>query len=89
MMLFLHLFNTLDYQNLFQPLVYYLSLFGDACVPIFAFVSGYGLYYKYSKSTATYSKDNVVRLKKLYLNYWIIILLFPVALGFVLQFTGY
>lgn len=97
MMLFLHLFNSLDYQNLFQPLVfiggkplvYYLSLFGDACVPIFAFVSGYGLYYKYSKSTVTYPKDNVVRLKKLYLNYWIIILLFPVAIGLILQFPGY
>jgi surface polysaccharide O-acyltransferase-like enzyme len=51
MMLCLHLFNQ-DYHGLFQPLLfvgsqplsYYVSLFCDACVPIFAFVSGYGLF---------------------------------------------
>lgn len=97
MMLFLHLFNTLDYQGLFQPLlyvgakplVYYISLFCDACVPIFSFVSGYGLYHKYLKSSSNFRKDNLISLKKLYINYWIIILLFPVALGLVLQFPGY
>ena len=45
MMLCLHLFNTLNYQGLFvplifigdKPLVYYISLFCDCCVPIYCF----------------------------------------------------
>lgn len=97
MMLCLHLFNTLDYQGLFEPLlyiglkplVYYLSLFCDACVPIFAFVSGYGLYFKYQQNPIIYRKDNLRRLKKLYLNYWIIVFLFPVGLGFLLGREDY
>ena len=97
MMLYLHLFNTLDYQGLFEPLiyigskpfVYYMSLFCDACVPIFAFVSGYGLYFKYQQNQSTYWKDNLSRLKKLYLNYWIILLIFPVGLGLFLNKEGY
>jgi len=96
MMLCLHLFNR-DYKELFQPLVfignqplsYYISLFSDACVPIFAFVSGYGLYFKFRQKKQSYYSDNLTRLKKLYLNYWIIILLFPVILGLVLGFDGY
>jgi hypothetical protein len=97
MMLFLHLFNTLDYQGLFEPLiyigskpfVYYLSLFCDACVPVFAFVSGYGLYFKYQQNQSTYWKDNGNRLKKLYVNYWIILLFFPLGLGLLLNKEGY
>lgn len=96
MMLFLHLFNR-DYSGLFEPLIfmgqnplsYYISLFCDACVPIFAFVSGYGLYYKYSQNHSTFKKDNVNRLKKLYINYWIIIILFVVLLGYLLTEPGY
>ena len=90
MMLFLHLFNR-EYTGLFQPLIfvgsqplsYYISLFCDACVPIFAFVSGYGLYFKYNQNRATYKKENLNRIKKLYINYWIVILLFAVLLGWI------
>jgi len=96
MMLCLHLFNR-DYKGLFQPLVfvgsqplsYYISLFCDACVPMFAFVSGYGLYFKFVQKTQTYKKDNFVRVKKLYINYWIILFLFAVLLGSVLNKEGY
>jgi len=96
MMLCLHLFNR-DYINLFQPLIfvgnqplsYFISLFCDACVPIFAFVSGYGLYFNYQHKQITYVKDNWIRLKKLYINYWIIIFIFAVGLGFVLNQEGY
>lgn len=92
MMLCLHLFNK-DYKELFQPLIfighqpltYYISLFCDACVPVFAFVSGYGLYFKYRSHQLNYIKDNQSRLKRLYINYWIIILIFPVILGYVLN----
>lgn len=96
MMLCLHLFNR-DYKGLFQPilfigkqpLTYYISLFCDACVPIFAFISGYGLYYKYQQNKLGFGKENLVRLKKLYINYWIIILIFPVILGLILNQSDY
>lgn len=96
MMLCLHLFNR-DYHGLFtpllfighQPLSYYISLFCDACVPIFAFVSGYGLYFKYRQNAKNYQQGNWMRLKKLYINYWIIILLFPVILGLLLHHAGF
>ena len=96
MMLCLHLFNR-DYQGLFQPLLfighqplsYYISLFCDACVPIFAFVSGYGLYFKYTQDKDSYSQGNAERLKKLYVNYWIVLLLFAVLLGLLISKEGY
>ena len=96
MMLFLHLFNQ-DYKGLFQPIIfigiqplsYYISLFCDCCVPIFAFVSGYGLFYKYQKSKNEYFKSNVIRIRKLYINYWVILFLFVVLLGSFLSKTGY
>ncbi len=96
MMLGLHLFNR-DYTGLFQPLIfignqplsYYVSLFCDACVPIFAFVSGYGLYYSYQNDEKSFTKKNIVRSKKLYLRYWIILVLFVVLLGMLLNKEGY
>lgn len=96
MMLFLHLFNR-DYSGLFQPLIfvgkeplsYYISLFCDACVPIFAFVSGYGLYYKYRENQSSFRNGNKKRLKKLYINYWIVLLIFAVLLGWLLKKEGY
>lgn len=96
MMLGLHLFNR-DYTELFQPLIfigsqplsYYISLFCDACVPIFAFVSGYGLYYKYTENHTTYANGNVKRLKKLYINYWIVLFIFAVFLGLLVKKEGY
>ncbi|MBD8016996.1 acyltransferase family protein [Weeksellaceae bacterium Sa1CVA4] len=96
MMLFLHLFNR-DYTGLFEPwifignipLSYYISLFCDACVPIFAFVSGYGLYFKFLQNRNRYKKNHQTRLKKLYLNLWIIVILFAVGLGIFIGKEGY
>lgn len=96
MMLTLHLFNR-DYEGLFQPLLfvgekplsYYISLFCDACVPIFAFVSGYGLYFSYKNNQKAFSQKNKERAKKLYLRYWIILFLFVVLLGLILDKEGY
>lgn len=96
MMLCLHLFNR-DYQGWFKPLIFivdtplsfYISLFSDACVPIFAFVSGYGLYYSYMNNHDAYTKKNRDWVKKLYVRYWIILLLFVVILGNVLAKDGY
>lgn len=96
MMVFLHLFNR-DYNGLFQPLIfigkqplsYYISLFCDACVPIFAFVSGYGLFYKYQADIHNYSRSNRLRIGKLYITYWIILIVFVVVLGLLLSEEGY
>lgn len=96
MMLFLHLFNR-EWQGSFTPLIfigahplsYYISLFSDACLPIFAFVSGYGLYYKYRQNKISFKNENPRRLKKLYVNYWIVLLLFPVILGLITGKEGY
>lgn len=96
MMLFLHLFNR-NYAGLFTPhlligkqsLSYYISLFSDACVPIFLFVSGYGLYLNYQKDKHAMVKSNGLRIFKLYINYWLVILIFAVLLGFLLDKEGY
>ena len=90
-MLLLHLFCTKDYQGLFTPLiiikgvplVYYLALFGDCCVAIYCFCSGYGLMCTYKNNPDEYNKRNAKRILKLYINFWIIILLFVVLLGYL------
>lgn len=63
-MIALHLYNTLDYENLYQPLlyigdkplIYYISFLFDACVPIYCFCSGYAMYLKQS----IHIKDNII-----------------------------
>ena len=90
-MLLLHLFCTKDYLGLFQPwimigdvpLVYYLALFGDCCVAIYCFCSGYGLMVGYQNNRTNYHKRNILRLAKLYLNYWIIFVIFVVLFAFL------
>ena len=96
MMLCLHLFNR-EYKDLFQPIIfvgdqplsYYISLFCDACVPIFAFVTGYGLFFKFNQSRDTFKTSNLIRIKILYINYWIILILFAVILGLIVGKNGY
>lgn len=88
MMLFLHLFNR-NWEELFRPLIfigsqplsYYISLFCDCCVAIYCFCSGYGLYAGYSKDKSHFNHKNRIRIFKLYINYWIIIVLFVFILG--------
>lgn len=88
-MLLLHLFCTKEYEGLFEslifigetPLIYYFALFGDCCVAIYCFCSGYGLFLKYKKDKSSYIKGNLERIIKLYINYWIILILFVVILG--------
>ncbi len=88
-MLLLHLFCTKQYDGLFDPmfyigdmpLIYYLALFGDCCVAIFCFCSGYGLMVNYDKSSMDYHQKNRRRLFNLYFNYWVILLIFVCLLG--------
>lgn len=88
-MIFLHLFCRKDitgYYNVFfkinnVPLIYYLALFGDSCVAIYCFCSGYGLLIGYRNDTKIYFRRNLVRLFKLYINYWIILIIFVLGIG--------
>lgn len=77
-MIGLHLYNTLDYENLYQPilkwgepLIYYISFLFDACVPIYCFCSGYAMYLKQS----IHIKDNIKRIFKFMKRYWIVLVL--------------
>lgn len=88
-MLLLHLFCTKTYEGLYTPLifigdiplVYYLVLFGDCCVAIYCFCSGYGLLISYKNNKEGYIKNNLIRVFKLYINFWIILFIFVVILG--------
>lgn len=86
-MLLLHLFARKEVYGLYEtfpvingiPLIYYIGLFGDACVPIYCFASGYGLFVTQQKSNA---KKNFMRIFKLLINFWIILFLFMLV-GFL------
>jgi surface polysaccharide O-acyltransferase-like enzyme len=70
------------------PLIYYLGLFSDVCVPIYCFASGYGLYVTFNKSNGNDLRRNVIRILKLLINYWIILVLF-ILVGFLLGNSAY
>ncbi len=63
------------------PLIYYFALFGDCCVAMYCFCSGYGLMSSYDKDTVGYKKNNLMRIFKLYLNFWIILIVFVLIIG--------
>ncbi|MFD0829824.1 acyltransferase family protein [Neobacillus sp. M.A.Huq-85] len=83
-MLLLHLFCRKDVNGLYDtfpiingvPLAYYIGLFGDACVPIYCFASGYGLYLSIKNSQGKTLRKNGMRIFRLLINYWIILFLF-------------
>ncbi|SDM78365.1 acyltransferase [Bacillus sp. OK048] len=87
-MLLLHLFCRKDVNGLYEtfpiidgvPLIYYIGLFGDACVPMFCFASGYGLFVSMNKAKGSILKKNFMRILKLLINYWIVLIIF-VAIG--------
>lgn len=69
-----HLFldpEGIDYCN--QEFFYNLSAIGKICVSIYSFITGYGIYYSYEKNN---SCGAVKRVSRLYIRYWIILLLF-------------
>jgi len=93
-MLLLHLFCRKEVNGLYDtfptingiPLIYYVGLFGDACVSIYCFASGYGLFTIYDKEQKYSTKKNFMRIFKLLINYWIVLLLF-VVIGFTVGRT--
>lgn len=58
-----------------QTIEYILGHFGKICVAIFTFMAGFGLYKKNSLNKITV-KDMFCIIKKLYINYWIILFFF-------------
>lgn len=78
-MLSLHLYNTTNYTNLYNPLItikglpitYFLSFICDACVPIYCFCAGYAAYLLKKESMHKRFK----RVFNLLLTYWIILTL--------------
>lgn len=86
-MIMLHLFCRLEhlpYTPLLwvgdAPLVYYLGLLGDICVPIYCFCSGYAHYLLWERDKHDYYKRIPVKLLGFLLNYWAVLILF-VLLG--------
>ena len=54
-----------------------MSRIASFCVPIYIFLSGYGLAITYEKCT---QMNNINRIFRLYINYWVVFLLFiPLA----------
>lgn len=82
-LLMLHLFckkENLPYTPLLMlgntPLVYYLGLFGDICVPIFCFVSGYAHYMQTEKPAGVRKRWR--SLLKFFIQLWTIAILFSI-----------
>lgn len=89
-MLLLHLFGMKEVDGLYEtfptinsvPLIYYIGLFGDACVPIYCFVSGYGLFVVLTKEQKSSPMKNFMRIFKLLVNFWIVLIVF-IVVGFL------
>lgn len=64
------------------PLIYYLGLFGDICVPIYCFASGYAQYVLSEKEQGAYRMESLRRLGKFLLHFELIVLVFS-AVGVI------
>lgn len=88
-MVFLHLFNRAENVDLcinsvylFNiPLTSQLAKFAEICVPLYLFLSGYGLYILYLKNNNISPSR---RIFKLYLNFWTVFIIF-IPLGCFLK----
>lgn len=94
MMLFLHLFAHADIADYCQPLIFIgglplANIIARACSPvgIFLMLSGYGLHYVYRHGSLGFRPQGR-RLLKLYIHYWIILLIF-VGIGHIVRPTDY
>lgn len=89
-MVMLHLFcrlGELPYSPLIWlgdiPLVYYLGLLGDMCVPIFCFCSGYAHYLLSEEFAKEYKNRIPKKLLRFICNYWLVVVLFS-TVGLIL-----
>ncbi len=84
MMLFLHLFHGEPWISMSNPQIYVnneslVQLLSNASNPvyIYIYISGYGLYISYCNSR----NNNIKRILKLYLKYWLTLIIFvPIGL---------
>lgn len=84
-MVLLHLFNRPDYVDkctvivnfMGEPLVSQLAKFVEICVPLYLFISGYGLFIQFQKSHSIFP---IKRILKLYFIFWTCFIVF-VPLG--------
>ena len=81
-MVTLHLFcrRDVDLYNVHvfignTPLLYYIGLFGDICVPIYCFSSGYAQMVLYKKEE-NYRNKRIKRLKRFIFHFWLVVVLF-------------
>ena len=93
-MVMLHLFcrrDNLPYTPLIWfgdlPMIYYLGLFGDLCVPVYCFCSGYAHYLIADRQQADYPKRIPGKALRFLANYWIVLILFS-GLGLIFDKTG-
>lgn len=63
------------------PLIYYLGLFGDCCVAIYCFCSGYAIQLICEKTinSREYYKGRLKSLLKFLINFWIVLILFSIV----------
>lgn len=64
------------------PVIYYIGLWGDQCVALYCFCAGYASYLQQERlieKRNEYIKNTSVRIKKLLINYWIIVILFSLT----------
>lgn len=85
-MLCLHLFcqtGELPYAPIIWigklPLIYYIGLFGDLCVPVFCFSSGYAQRLLYVKKPQDFLKNSGTRILRFITHFWIVVCLFTVV----------
>ena len=85
-MLMLHLFcrlGNLPYTPLIwigdTPLIYYLGLFGDICVPIYCFCAGYTHYLLLDHYPSRYTHQIPNKIIRFLVNYWIIVVIFSLV----------
>lgn len=83
-MVILHLFCRKGSQIICEPLlwinketpfIYWFGFFAEICVPLYSICVGYARYSLYKKDEAS-CKDNIQRIFKLLLNYWLVVILF-------------
>lgn len=94
-MVMLHLFcrkADLPYTPLIWcgelPFVYYLGLFGDLCVPVFCFCSGYAHYLMADAQKGGYRRRLPGKALRFLSNYWIVVVLFSI-LGLFFDNSGH
>lgn len=94
LMLFLHLFNRTNLPELCHPLIYIgdqplVHLLSRAANPVsfFIILSGYGLSFVYDKNNLSFPSQGR-RLLKLYIHYWVILLVF-VSIGHYVRPDAY